>query len=314
MNTYKKEKSQLIRDGIYQDYIQAKKEAYLEGFVMSDDPNDYGLSELELDLLKRLEKSTKRKKSDFRRHAYFMSDYYDNIGLLTLTYSDKALTLSNLETKKQQLTTILKFCFQDYIGKYEISPAGRLHFHAIVAWYGPVKTRPVYRNNRKNEQVINKSDLQELWYGEDDGTGQPTRYGVYDLVLVQNTKSDKDKATNYAMKSLNTMESYIQKDEEIEHNQFVDEELVYAVNTSNIITARGTPYQSFKNAQDTQDKEIKRKARVFDTPYYEKNKWNGKKVFREWALDNKTTNIALKKGEHIDLIGNDFKLITPNDF
>lgn len=316
MNLYKKEKSELVKSGKFQEYQKIKKDAYNEGYFLSDDPKDFNLSELELDLIKRLEKSTKRKKSDFRRHAYFMSAFYDNIGLLTLTYSDKALSLSNLETKKQQLTQILKQVFEDYIGKYEISPNGRLHFHAIVAWNGKAKTRTIYRDNHKNELVINKHDLTTLWYGEKDNNDQPTKYGVYDLVLIANTKADKDKATNYAMKSLNTMESYITKDEEIslDKESLIDEELLYQVNTSNILTPRNTPYQRFKNNQDIQDREIKRLCRAFEPSFYEKNKFNGRKIFREWAMMNKETNISIVPNTHRDLLGKDFKIVQANDF
>ena len=314
MNLYKKEKEELIKNGLFQDYKDKKKEAYKKGFVLSDDPNDLNLSELQLDLIKRLEKSTSRKKQDFRRHAYFMGKYYDNLGLLTLSYSDRALDISNLETKKQQLTSILKTCFEDYIGKFEISPNGRLHFHAIVGWNGDVKTIPSYRDNHKNDLVVNKSDLHNLWYGDKDENGQPTKYGIYDLVLIPDTKEDKDKSTNYSMKSLNSMESYITKDEEIDFSNLIDEELVYAVNVSNILTARNTPYQAFKKAQDSQDREIKRLCRVFETDFYDEHKFKSKKHFRQWAEDNKFTNISLTPGTHIDLLGKDFKIVREEDF
>lgn len=314
MNYYKQEKAQLIKDGKYEDYKQKKKECFNAGYDISNNPTDLNLSEFELDLILRLEKSTKRKKQDFRRHAYFMGIYYDNIGLLTLSYSDRALDISNLETKKQQLTQILKKCFCDYIGKFEISPNGRLHFHAIVAWNGEVKTIPTFRENHKNDLVVNKHDLQKLWYGEKDSTGQPTKYGVYDLILIPDTKQDKDKATNYSMKSLNTMESYIQKDEQIDLSNLIDEELIYAVNTSNILTARNTPYQAFKKAQDKQDRELKRTCRTFDNSFYEQHKFKSKKHFREWAEANIHTNISLKPGTHKDLFGNDFKIVKETDF
>lgn len=312
MNLYKKEKSELIKEGKFQDYLEKKKDAFYHGFTLSDNPDDFGLSELELQLIRSLEKSTKRKKADFRRHTYFMSEYYDNIGLLTLTYSDRALDKSTFDTKKEQVTSTLKECFLDYIGKFEISPSGRLHFHAIVAWNGKTKTRTVYRDGHSNQLVINKNDLTDLWHGGKDIEGQPLRYGVYDLILVPDNKSDKDKATNYTLKSLNTMESYIQKDEAIDLHNVIDDELLYQVNTSNILTARGTPYQQYKNDQDEQDKLIKYRARVFDTPFYELHKYDGKKIFRDWALDNQFTNISLRVGEHTDLLGADFKLINPD--
>lgn len=318
MNLQKEEKEQLIKNGKYNDYKLARKEVYNAGDIPTDDPAAYDLTEEELDLIKRIEKSTKRKKQDFRRHAYFMSEYYDNIGLLTLSYSDKALDISTLETKKERLTEILKSCFGDYIGKFEISPNGRLHFHAIVGWNGFVITREIYRDGHKNLLVMNKNDLTEQWYGKEkkgekwteEHSGQPTKYGIYDLILIPNTKTDRDKATNYSMKSLNSMESYIQKDEQIDYQNKVDDELIFAVNTSNILTARNTPYQRFKKAQDEQDRLIKRKARTFDASFYEEHKFGRKKDFRDWAEDN--ADMALT--DYLNLFENDFKIVKEKDF
>lgn len=322
MNLYKKEKEELIKNGKYSNYKIAKKEVYNAGYEPSDDPKDYDLLPEELDLIKRIEKSTKKKKQSFRRHAYFMSEYYDNIGLLTLSYSDTALNKTSLETKKQLLTEILKTCFEDYIGKFEISPNGRLHFHAIVGWNGFVITKDSYRDGHINQLVMNKTDLTELWYGDpvinkttpskrkEMEKGTPTKYGIYDLVLIPKNKKDRDKATNYSLKSLNSMESYIQKDEQIDDSIKVDDELIYAVNTSNILTARNTPYQAFKKAQDEQDREIKRKARVFNSSFYDEHKFDTKAVFRRWAEDNKDTVIT----DYLDLFEKDFKLVKEKDF
>ena len=314
MNLYKREKEELIKNGKYNSYKAAIKEVYAAGDLPTDDPAAYDLLPEELNLIKRINKSTKKKKQNFRRHAYFMSEYYDNIGLLTLSYSDKALNISNLETKKEQLTAILKSCFGDYIGKFEISPNGRLHFHAIVGWNGQVITRTVYRDGHVNDLVINKNDLTEQWYGstkkEKEKNGEPSKYGIYDLVIIPKNKKDRDKATNYSMKSLNSMESYIQKDEQIDDSIKIDDELIFAVNTSNILTARNTPYQSFKKAQDEQDKMIKRKARTFNSSFYDEHKFDTKKVFREWAEENKNTFIT----DYLNMFDDDFKVVKEKDF
>lgn len=310
MNLYKREKEELIKNGKFFDYKLARKEVYNAGDIPTDDPAAYDLTEEELNLIKRIEKSTKRKKQDFRRHAYFMSEYYDNIGLLTLSYSDKALDISSLESKKGALTEILKTCFEDYIGKFEISPNGRLHFHAIVGWNGLAITMPSYRDGYTNDLVISKNDLTDLWYGKKGKEGQPTKYGIYDLVLIPKNKKDRDKATNYSLKSLNSMESYIQKDEKIDPQNKIDDELIFAVNTSNILTARNTPYQRFKKAQDEQDREIKRKARIFDTTFYDEHKFSSKKNFREWAEMNKNTFLT----DYLCLFDNDFKVVKEKDF
>lgn len=315
MNLYKREKEELIKNGKFSDYKAARKEVYAAGDLPTDDPAAYDLTPDELNLIRRIEKSTKKKKQNFRRHAYFMSEYYDNIGLLTLSYSDKALNKTTLETKKEQLTKILKSCFEDYIGKFEISPNGRLHFHAIVAWNGSVITRTVYRDGHVNELVMNKTDLTEQWYGETkrkgkDEKGNPTKYGVYDLVIIPKNKKDRDKATNYSMKSLNSMESYIQKDEQIDESIHVDDELIFAVNTSNILTARNTSYQAFKKAQDEQDRFIKGRARTFDYSFFESHKFGTKKSFREWAEDNKNTVLT----DYLTIFDDDFKVVKEKDF
>jgi len=315
MKLRKREKEELIKNGKFSDYKAARKEEYAAGNLPTDDPAAYGLTPDELNLVKRIDKSTKNKKQRFRNHAYFMSIYYDNIGLLTLTYSDKALSKSSLETKKEQLTKILKSCFEDYEGKFEISPNGRLHFHAIVGWNGTVITRTVYRDGHVNELVMNKTDLTEQWYGETKrkGTeekGNPTKYGVYDLVIIPKNEKDRDKATNYSMKSLNSMESYIQKDEQLNDGIKVDEELIFAVNTSNILVARNTPYQAFKKAQEEQDRMIKRKARAFDSSFYESHKFGTKKSFREWAENNKNTILT----DYLDMFDDDFEVVKEKDF
>lgn len=310
-------KQELIKNGDFERYIALKKEQYDAGFEPNDDPAYYLLDEEAKDLLDCLEKSTKRKKADFRRHSVFMSKYYDNIGLLTLTFSTKALDKSNLERKKQVLTEILKKCFEDYIGKFEISPNGRLHAHLIVGWNGSVDLFPAKKE--KNGEVrtialIRKHDLQELWYGEKDENGQPTKYGIYELQPINRSRDDLNASTNYAMKSLNTIESYITKDEQVDLSDLVDESLIIAVNTSNIITARGTPYQAFKKARNEQDKMIRKKARTFNGSFYDKHKFDGRKIFREWAMREKEQNISVHPGEHIDLFGKDFRLVDIEDY
>ena len=310
MNLHKLEKAELIRSGKFEKFRDIKKDQYAAGYEPDKDPKTYGLTEEEKALCDSLEKSTKRKKCNFRKHAWFMHQYYDNVGLLTLGYSNKQRDANTFDWKREQLTEILKQCFCDFIGKFEISPSGKLHAHLIVAWNGEVTTREIFRDGHVNLQVLNKHDLTDLWFGTSDPFGQPTKNGIYDLMLVPNDRTESNMSVNYAMKSLNTMESYIQKDEQIDFHDMIDEELVFQVNTSNIITARGTPFQEWNKARTLQDKDIKRKCRVFDSPFYEAHKWQPMTVFREWATRHKDDLLTPK----LRLFEEDFKLVDITDF
>lgn len=320
MNNRDIQKANLIIDGIFDDYRKKRKEQYNEGYTdINEDPEYYGITEEEKKLLDCLLKSTKNKKADYRRHAQFMNEYYDNVGLLTLSFSNEKITCSKLESKRHIVADILKECFDDYMGKLEISPNGRLHAHFIVGWNGEVETFETIRqddNGKKHKNILaKKPDLQNRWYGEKTKDGQPQKYGIYDLVMITKNRTELNKTVNYTLKNLNSMTSYIDKEERtISPVDLVDDELIYEVNHSNIITARNTPYQYWNKARKEQDRYIRRSARVFETSFYEKNKYNGKKVFREWAEENKHTNISAKPGTHIDLFGDEFKLIEIADY
>lgn len=301
----------MIKNGTLSDYLQKKKEQWNNDQEPTNDPTFYNVDYETFELLESLEKSTKRKKANVRRHAYFMAEYYDNIALLTLSFSDRTLNGTTFESKRQIVRRILSECFDDYIGLFEISPNGRLHAHFIVSWNGVPET---FISNRYDEQkkrwfkntLVKKQDLQEMFYGEKDSNGQPTKYGIYDLVLIDTKdKNSTKKTANYTMKTLNTMESYITKDEQINFDSLIDDELVLQVNTANIIVKRNTPFQEWNKDRREQDKDIKRKARVFEPSFYDENKFNSISVFREWALKNKD----IKPTDYLQLFGNDFELV-----
>lgn len=300
MNLQKREKAELIKNGTLQRYKEMLSEVYNAGFEPSSDPADYHLTEQEKDLCDRLLLSTKKKKQKFRNHTWFMHQYYEHVGFLTLTYSDETRDNSALEWKKESVTEILSKCFSDYIGKPELSPSGKLHFHFIVAWNGTLDPVIIKRNGIEYTN-IRKADLQQLWYGT---------YGIYELTLLPSDRTSSNKAANYAMKSLNTMDSYILKDEELDLKNIVSDELIYAVNTSNIMVKRDTPYHKWNKAYTEQKKFIKHQCRVFDTPFYEDNKYAKIDVFKEWA----TRHIGTRATDYCEIIPKDFKLIDIKNF
>lgn len=320
MNQRDIKKANLIKDGIFDDYRKKRKEQYNDGYIeINEDPEYYGVTEEEKQLLDCLLKSTKNKKADYRKHAQFMKDFYDNVGLLTLGFSDEKIECSKLESKRHIVADTLKECFCDYMGKFEISPKGRLHAHFIVAWNGEIQTFESIRTDengkRYKDTLVKKTDLQKMWYGEKTETGQPQKYGIYDLVLISKEREKLNKTVNYTLKNLNTMTSYISKEERtLSSVDLVDEELIYQVNHSNVITARNTPYQAWNKARKEQDRYIRKSARVFEPSFYERNKYGTKTTFRQWAEDNRHTNIAIKPGEHADLFGDTFKLIEISDY
>lgn len=316
MNELKQKKQELVMNGTYERYLQIKKDFYNEGYSSDEIPNipaTYFVNDEELKLLIALEKSQKKTKYDFRAHAYFMSEYYDNVALLTLTFSNKAIECTKIAYKKKILTSILKSCFEDYIGKFELSRKGRIHAHLIVAWNGPIETFKAKRQENGKWITITlakKMDLQEQWYGENNGNDQPTKYGVYELEPIRKTRTDTNKAANYTLKSLNTLESYIDKTEALDDDVEIDQELLIQVNTSNIIVARNTPYQRYKRDKKEQDKLIRRKARVFESSFYDENKFNSNVVFREWAEENKNTKLT----DYLNLFEDDFKIVSIEDY
>lgn len=318
MNLYKQEKAELIKNGTLGKYQEIIKEAYNEGFELSDNPFDYFFfgSELDKILCDRIIKSTKSKKRCCRNHAAFMIQKYDNIGFLELGYSNAARNKSTLDTKKKIICRILDQCFEDYYGMPEISPNGKLHFHFIVAWNGNLTEDDLFVSKRNGHDVVlvKYPLLQQLWYGENkfdlDGNKQPSKYGIYDLVLVTNTRESTNKISNYVLKNLNTMDSYILKYEEIELDTVIDDELLFQVNNSNIIVKRDTPYQRWNKAYKEQKKQIKSLCRVFDTPFYELHKYDSYKTFQDWAMQHRGDKIT----EYLTLLPNDFELISVDDF
>lgn len=312
MNQRELDKIELIKNGDYERFLDLKKHQFKNGLIPSDDPKFYLLTEYELELSKCIDKSTKKKKQENRLHAYFMHEFYDNIGFLTLTLSDKCIKYK-YESIRQIASRILDACFDDYIGKFEISPKGRLHGHFITAWNGHCETFIAKRKNTKGIRttytMVKKQDLQDLRYGSNK-TKQPSKYGIYDLIYIDKDNLELKKISNYSLKSLNTMESYITKNDELTFNNLVDEDLIIQVNKSNIMTKRNTPYQNWKKARKEQDNLIKRKARTFDTYFYDKNKYNSKEVFRQRAKDNSKEKLT----DYLMLFEDDFKLIEIDDY
>lgn len=306
-------KIELIRDGTFKRFLNAKKEQFNDGFEPDKDPSTYGVDEEAMTLLNALEKSTKRKKRDFRQHAAFMSEYYQNIGLLTLTFSSRAIEKSSFDRKKEAVTSILKTCFEDYIGMFEISPKGRLHAHLVVAWNGgthPFTARREKAGKWQTVTLLKKDDLQELWFGERDENGQPTKYGHYDLAPITRSRTDTNKAVNYTMKTLNTIESYVTKEDLESIEADIDDDLIIAVNTSNILTARGTPYQRWKKDRAEQDRDLRRKARIFEGSFYDEHKYEPNYVFREWAESQRGELLT----DYLKMFDDDFKIVQISDY
>lgn len=313
----KHDKADLVKNGIFGDFLKSRKNQYNEGMEPNEDPKFYGMTEYEKELCDSLMHSKKCKKKESRIHVRFMHDFYDNIGFLTLTFSDAKIGSMTYECMRKKVCEVLNNCFDDFIGRPELSKSGRIHFHFIVAWNGPVATRDVYREGKTNKLVLNKKDLQELWFGEwlDDKT--PSKYGVYDLILLRNLENeDLNKTSNYIMKSLYTMESYITKQDEEDFSQILDDELLFKINSSNIVVARNTPYQAWRRDQKEQDRYIKRRARIFESSFYEKNKFGPKKNFREWAEKRKGTLLVPigQNGEPLYMIPNDYKTVQIDDY
>lgn len=300
-----KEKIELIKNGTFERYLDLRKLQFHEDKIPTDDPSFYNVSMEEMKWLQQLQQSTRRKKQEFRKHTRYMNDNYDNLGLLTLTYSNETINKSNFETKKHQTTKILSKCFNDYIGKFEFSTSGRIHGHFLVAWNGDVITKKT--QDYKRDLVINKSDLTELWGNV---------YGIYDLILVDKNKESNETTSNYILKDLNTMESYINKAEktlQLDLNN-VDEDMIILVNTSNIIVKRNSAYQHWKKDNQEENKLIRSTCRAFDTEYYNKHKWDNNTYFKEWAIKNKNNNIALGVGKYKAMLSEDFELISQKEY
>ena len=293
------EKLELIKQGKYQSFLKGRKDQYNEDIEPTEDPSYYGLTLEEMPLIKAIFESDKRKKRDFRQHTRFMSEIYDNVGFLTLTWSDERIGTS-LEWKKECVTDFLGEAFEDYLGKFELSSKGRIHWHGIVAWNGEVDE---LKNSQGHMVVVSVYDLR---YWSDT-------YGVYELRLINKTYEDLNKTTNYTMKNLNSVNAYVNKSEEILPDVEIDSELLIAVNSSNVMTKRGTPYQKWKHAYVEQIKDIRHLARVFDTHFYEAHKWEGNKPFRLWVMEQKPIYF-LDREKNIPLIAQDFELVNVEDY
>ena len=317
--TIKETKAELIMNGTFGAYCRMRKEAYNEGYTPSEDPKDYGFeSDFFKEMCDSLLHSKKNKKSEARKHIQFMSDFYDNIGFLTLSFADSKVASMSYEWMRKKVCSVLSECFGDFIGRPELSKKGRIHFHFIVGWNGIVATKQTRRDGHINELVMNKHDLQEQWYGENDGTGQPTKYGIFDLILISSNaeRQEKNKIGNYLMKSLYTMESYITKQDETDFTGEIDKELLLQINSSNTIVARNTPYQAWRKDKAEQDRFIKHQARVFDSAFYEQNKYDSKAIFRAWAEHNKGVLLTEngRDGKPLYLIPTDYKTVEIADY
>lgn len=316
--TIKETRTDLIRSGSFGSYCRARKDAWNEGYEPNEDPVAYGLSEFEKEQCDALLHSKKNKKKESRQHIHFMSEFYDNIGFLTLSFDDRKIASMTYEWMRKKVCSVLSACFGDFVGRPELSKKGRIHFHFIVAWDGPVSTKDTARDGHINKLVMNKHDLQAEWYGLNDGTGHPTKYGIYDLILLSKdaSREERNKVSNYLMKSLYTMESYITKQDETEFTQQIDEELLCKINASNTIVARNTPYQAWRRDRADQDAMIKHQARVFESAFYEQNKFKSRENFRVWAEQNKGTLLTEhgRDGKPLYLIPTDYKTIAIDDY
>lgn len=293
-------KNELISNGSFDEFRKKIKEMYnnnLEGIEINVDPQY-------VPILEELLYSTKRKKSGFRRHTNFMYHNYENLGFVTLTFSEDKINLG-FEYMKEIVADVLGSCFEDYHGKFEISPNGRIHYHAIACWNGFVEYDLVH--NYKAKRVRNKGDLIQKWYGSKN----KQKYGICELILIDKTMSNNaNKASNYIMKNLNTMESYITKEEEFESGVEIDRDLLMKVNSSNLMVKRNTPYQKWKKDFDSCMKIIKRKCRVFDTTYYKQYMYSGNEPFIQWFNDNRNS----KPIDYLNMFDSDFDIPRQEDY
>lgn len=280
---------------------------------IESDPEWYGLTEEELKLCQEIEITTKRKKGKSRQHVAFMNNNYEHVIMLELGFSNKRREqMHNLDWVVKVMTECLKDTFEDYLGKIEVSPKGLIHGHFLVATNEHLEVREITRNGRKQMQVLNVRNLKEYWYGLTDKNGQPTRYGIYDMILIQNKETwNINTCTNYILKTLNTVENYITKNEEEAptYAENVDLEFVRQVNARSIITKRDTPYTRWVKDYKAENRYIKDMARTFDYYFWEAHTWASKETWREWARLNLDTTYKMPNGALKRLFPKDFKLI-----
>lgn len=293
-------KNNLIKSGLYESFKYEKKAQWetiknndCEFIEPSKDYRAYGLQDEEaLELCNRIEKSTKKKKTYARRMLNLMVQGYPFVYMVELGYSNRSRETMSYETMKRMFTRALKH-YPHYFGKVELSENGKLHFHGFIATFEELE--PIGQRKRKGHTSILYKDpiLQAFWYGEteidENGVKQPSNYGIYDIVGLNTDANDtNNKASNYVLKNLNTMASYISKDaNSFSFNPFLDEDLLLKVNTSNLIVKRNSPICRYIREYDEAIKDVKAKCRVFDNTFYSKNKFGYKKNFEEWYYKHK---------------------------
>lgn len=329
----KLKKQQCLLEGKMAAYKEATKEWYSQSkedrtytsdsglswvLPITEDPRYYGLTEEELQLCQEIETQTKKKKGTSRQHVAFMNNNYDHVIMLELGFSNaKREQMHNLDWIVKTMTEALKDTFEDYLGKIEVSPKGLIHGHFIVATNEHLNTREITRNGRKQTQVLNVKKLKETWYGETDINGQPTKYGIYDMILIENKETwNMNTCTNYVLKTLNTIENYITKNEEESptYQENVDLDFVREVNSRSIIVKRNTPFTKWLKDYKEENRYIKAKAKVFDTQFWDSNKFSSKETWREWARQNIDATYKLANGEVKRIFENDFKLVEQNNY
>lgn len=285
---------------------------------ISEDPTYYGLTQEELDLCEEIEQTTKKKKGTSRQHVAFMNNNYDHVIMLELGFSNaRREQMHNLNWVVKVMTEILKDTFEDYLGKIEVSPKGLIHGHFIVASNEHLMTREITRNGRKQTQVLNVKGLKEYWYGDTDKNGQPTRYGIYDMILIENKESwNLNTCTNYVLKTLNTIENYITKNEEETpiYEENVNLDFVREVNARSIIVKRDTPFMKWIKDYKAENKYLKELAKAFDYYFWENNTFSSKETWRNWARQNLQKTYLMPDGTSKKLFPNGFKLIEQHTY
>lgn len=216
----KEQRTYLIENGIYKQYINERKMLIKNGvvFITNDFKLNYSLFTIPYENLKiceRIRRCYKAQREKVEYHIMYLFNKKDwDLFFVTFTFTDKALT-TKPNTRKQNIIRLLSRC-DDYILNIDYGTnTDREHYHSILA------IRKGTYEIRKENGHIKLSILDNY------------KMGTYDVKEIRKTDDDKKRLSRYiaklTMHSVKVKQKYIsvKKGSEYQMNKKIKKKVMY---------------------------------------------------------------------------------------
>lgn len=205
----KERKKELLKNGIYKNYIKQRKYNYYEGIatIYKDDNNknviNYNafnnINNDDIQDCERIRKAKHKQRNIINNHIEYLMKRQDyNLYFMTFTFNDEILKNTKQDTRKQKIRRLLNKITEDYILNIDYGKENeREHYHAVIAI---LKEKD---NSYINEEKQTKNIIIDKQY----------KYGFYHMEKIRKENQDKTKLSNYITKltlhSVKVIQSYV---------------------------------------------------------------------------------------------------------